>query len=83
MSLFQCLSRKWGRGIFPQYFVGFRRSHPHLFMAFLLRRWRENEAKVVLAKIGVGPRETSATVGNNVSYTPGLLRPFLRIPPVI
>jgi hypothetical protein len=31
MSLFQCLSRKWGRGIFPQYSVEFRRAHPHHF----------------------------------------------------
>ena len=37
----------------------------------------ENEAKVLLAR-SIKPRQTSATVGNNVSYAPGLLHPFFR-----
>jgi len=52
-------------------------------MAFLLKRLRENDVKVLLAQIGVRPRETSATVGNSVSYATGLLRPFFRVTPVI
>jgi len=53
------------------------------FSRLPLKSLGEIEANVSLAKIGVRPCETSATAGNNVSYAPGLLRPFLRMPPVL